>query len=673
VGTFFEMSVHTQVVADRYRLVEPLGQGGMGRVWRARDELLHRDVAIKELVPPVGLTADERQEMRERTLREARAIARLSHPNVVRIFDILRTGGDPWIVMEYVPSRSLQDVLANDGPLPARRVAEIGLGMLAALRAAHRAGMVHRDVKPGNVLLGDDGRVVLTDFGLATVPGDPVVTRTGLVLGSPAYIAPERAHDGTAEPAADMWSLGATLYAAVEGHSPYARPSAIATLAALATEPPAPARHAGPLKPLFSGLLRKDPAQRIGAEEAERLLLRAAGRRQHPARSLLPGMRRLADQRRPSPARSLPAPGTPQLPQAQLPESRPAAVAPAIVLPPPGDPAEPSHPADEPPHRPAEPEPASAGLAPVQAEPEPATAEPEPVQAEPEPADAGPAPTRDDAVEAEDAAAPEPAAPAEEVEKAEEHAEVRQTTPDFPLATGRAAVPVPENGSKWQPWLVVAGAVALALVVLLVAVLTSGGDGERDAGPAPSSPAAATDTPAAATASPTASAVPPAQPPPPTAVPPPPQNQLTLPPGWRIYKDPTGFSVAAPRWPISRDGTIVYFREPSGQRRVLGIDQSGNPKPDPVADWTDLERRRLADGDWRDYQRIRLERVNYFLDAADWEYTYAGSGGRLHVLNRGFIASEHQAHAIFWLTPDRTWAANKDEFDVIARSFRPIP
>src|SRR3712207_1994736 len=186
------------VVADRYRLVAPLGQGGMGRVWRATDVVLHRDVAIKELVPPPGLTPEERQEMRERSLREARAIARLNNINVVRVFDVLQTDADPWIVMEYVPSRSLQDILAGDGPFNPVRAAEIGLGVLGALRAAHRAGVVHRDVKPGNVLIGEDGRVVLTDFGLATVPGDPNVTRTGLVLGSPAYIAPERARDGTA-------------------------------------------------------------------------------------------------------------------------------------------------------------------------------------------------------------------------------------------------------------------------------------------------------------------------------------------------------------------------------------------------------------------------------------------------------------------------------------------
>ena len=264
----------------------------MGRVWRATDVVLHREVAIKELVPPPGLTPDERREMRERSLREARAIARLNNINVVRVFDVLRTDADPWIVMEYVPSRSLQDVLASDGPVPAVRAAEIGIGMLNALRAAHRNGVVHRDVKPGNVLIGEDGRVVLTDFGLATVPGDPTVTRTGLVLGSPAYIAPERARDGTAGPAADLWSLGATLYAAVEGASPFARPTAIATLAALATENPPPARNAGPLKPVLNGLLRKDPTHRINAEEAERLLLRASGRRSRLALPMSPTMRR---------------------------------------------------------------------------------------------------------------------------------------------------------------------------------------------------------------------------------------------------------------------------------------------------------------------------------------------------------------------------------------------
>ncbi|MFF5180930.1 ricin-type beta-trefoil lectin domain protein [Micromonospora sp. NPDC000316] len=266
-----------QLIADRYRLVRPLGQGGMGRVWQARDEMLHRDVAIKELVAPPGLRDDERREMRERSMREARAVARLGHVNVVRVFDVLHSGDDPWIVMELVPSRSLHEVLEAEGPLPVARAARIGLGVLSALRAAHQAGVLHRDVKPANVLLADDGRVVLTDFGLATLPGDPRMTQTGMVLGSPAYLAPERATDGEVGPAADLWSLGATLYAAIEGRTPYQRSSPMATLAALATEPPPQAQRAGQLTPLLEGLLRREPDQRISAEEADRLLRHAAG------------------------------------------------------------------------------------------------------------------------------------------------------------------------------------------------------------------------------------------------------------------------------------------------------------------------------------------------------------------------------------------------------------
>ncbi|WP_435822870.1 protein kinase domain-containing protein [Micromonospora arborensis] len=248
----------------------------MGRVWQARDEMLQRDVAIKELVAPPGLRDDERRELRERSMREARAVARLGHVNVVRVFDVLHSADDPWIVMELVRSRSLHQVLDAEGPMPPARAAHIGLGVLGALQAAHRAGVLHRDVKPANVLLADDGRVVLTDFGLATLPGDPRMTQTGMVLGSPAFLAPERATDGDVGPAADLWSLGATLYAAVEGRTPYQRSSPIATLAALATEPPPPAQRAGRLTPLLEGLLRREPDQRITAEEAERLLRQAA-------------------------------------------------------------------------------------------------------------------------------------------------------------------------------------------------------------------------------------------------------------------------------------------------------------------------------------------------------------------------------------------------------------
>ncbi|WP_436837573.1 protein kinase domain-containing protein [Micromonospora rifamycinica] len=261
------------VIAGRYRLLKMVGRGGMGRVWLARDEVLHREVAIKEVVPPAWLADDERDELRLRTLREARTAARLNHPNVVRVYDVVQIEERPWIVMEYVLSQSLQTVLDTTGPVDPVRAADIGMALLAALRAAHSAGVLHRDVKPQNVLVADDGRVMLTDFGLATFDGgDGLMTRPGMVLGSPQFVAPERAAEGVSSVEADLWSLGATLHAAVEGRSPYARSTAMATLAALATSPPDPAPHAGPLRPVLDGLLLRDPRQRIGHDETARRL-----------------------------------------------------------------------------------------------------------------------------------------------------------------------------------------------------------------------------------------------------------------------------------------------------------------------------------------------------------------------------------------------------------------
>jgi eukaryotic-like serine/threonine-protein kinase len=254
-------------------VIASLGAGGMGRVWLARDEVLRRDVAIKEIALPFGLTDEEREEMRERTLREARAAARLSHPNVVRIYDVQHGQERPWIVMEYVPSRSLLQVIKENGPLPVNQVAGIGLAVLSALDAANRVGVLHRDVKPSNVLIADDGRVVLTDFGSAMIDeSEGALTRTGVILGSPRYIAPERARDGTATPESDMWSLGATLYEAVEGRAPYTRETTLETLVALATEKPDPIRLAGPLKPVLTGLLQKNPHARMKPAEVEERL-----------------------------------------------------------------------------------------------------------------------------------------------------------------------------------------------------------------------------------------------------------------------------------------------------------------------------------------------------------------------------------------------------------------
>ncbi|MFG1685824.1 serine/threonine-protein kinase [Nonomuraea sp. NPDC049269] len=257
------------LLADRYRLLSPLGQGGMGIVWRAVDELLRQEVAIKEVRLPPDLDEASRTALAERTLREARAAARLrSHPSIVTVHDVVLDGGRPWIVMELVQGRSLDRVVRDDGPLPPRQVAWIGLQMLDALGAAHASGILHRDVKPANVMLTDDGRVLLTDFGIATVAGDVALTQTGLLTGSPGYIAPERLRGEPDGPLSDLWSLGATLFTAVEGGPPFARPNPAAVMAAVLMQEPAPARLAGPLGPVLAAILEKDPVRRCAPNQA---------------------------------------------------------------------------------------------------------------------------------------------------------------------------------------------------------------------------------------------------------------------------------------------------------------------------------------------------------------------------------------------------------------------
>lgn len=239
----------------------------MGTVWRARDEALGRDVAVKELAPPPDLTGRERETFIQRTLREARAAGRVSHPNVATVYDVVEDRGRPWIAMELLPPRTLGEEIRERGRLPPAEVAAIGIQILAALRAAHAARVLHRDIKPDNVLLGPNGRAVLTDFGIATVEDDPSATRTGAVIGTPAFIAPERAAGGPAERASDLWSLGVTIYAAVEGRTPFRGDHALAVLRAVLHEEPHPFVHAGPLAPVIAGLLHKDPARRTTAEQ----------------------------------------------------------------------------------------------------------------------------------------------------------------------------------------------------------------------------------------------------------------------------------------------------------------------------------------------------------------------------------------------------------------------
>ncbi|MEU0928723.1 serine/threonine-protein kinase [Streptomyces solisilvae] len=260
------------LIAGRYRLAEKIGRGGMGTVWRAEDELLGRQVAVKQLYVSPHLAEDELTTLHERTRREARSAARITHPNVVVVHDVVDHQGLPCIVMEYVPSTTLADLLKNGGSVSPDEAARIGRGMIAALRAAHAAGVLHRDVKPGNVLLGPEGRVVLTDFGIAVATGTSTLTKTGEVVGSIDYIAPERVRGRKPGPASDLWALGATLYQAVEGRPPFRKATAIETGYAIAVDPLDPPKQAGALTPLIERLLAKEPELRPTAEETERAL-----------------------------------------------------------------------------------------------------------------------------------------------------------------------------------------------------------------------------------------------------------------------------------------------------------------------------------------------------------------------------------------------------------------
>ncbi|WP_051049677.1 serine/threonine-protein kinase [Nocardiopsis ganjiahuensis] len=259
-----------RLVADRYEIHDELGRGGMGAVWRSWDRVLGRDVALKEMVLPAGTSEEQRSAFHARMRREARSAGRLAdEPGVVTVHDILDVDGDPWVVMQLVRGRSLREEVAERGPLPVGEATRIAEGLLEALRAAHARGIVHRDVKPGNVMLSEDGRVLLADFGIATIAGEDEVTEDGARMGSAPYMAPERLRgQGPAQPPSDLWALGATLYTVVEGHHPFRRGETGQTIAAVLSDPLPPPTRSGALAPLITALLERDPNRRPTAESA---------------------------------------------------------------------------------------------------------------------------------------------------------------------------------------------------------------------------------------------------------------------------------------------------------------------------------------------------------------------------------------------------------------------
>ena len=264
-------------IAGRYLLVSLLGRGGMAVVWRGEDLILRRDVAVKEVSLPDGVAASERDKTRSRVLKEARAAASLNHPGAVMIFDVVDDGGQTFIVMELLDGRTLVELVEADGPLTPARTARLGLSVLGALTTAHANGIVHRDVKPANIMVMPDGRSKLSDFGIATLQDDTRITSTGLVLGSPAFMAPEQASGAPSTPESDLWGFGATLFYALEGTAPFERPGVIPTLSAIINDGPRPAERAGPLRPLIEGLLAKSPGERPRPEEVRAALEQVAG------------------------------------------------------------------------------------------------------------------------------------------------------------------------------------------------------------------------------------------------------------------------------------------------------------------------------------------------------------------------------------------------------------
>jgi serine/threonine protein kinase len=607
------MAVRRTLIAGRYRLHEPVGTGGMGRVWMARDEMLDRDVAVKEFVPPDWMTEDEKNRLRTKTLREARSAARLNHPHVVRIYDVVHADDLPWIVMEYVPSRSLYQVIDEDGPFPPVEAARIGLDVLDALSAAHRAGVLHRDIKPHNVLIGHDGRVVLTDFGLATFVDDGSVTSPGLIVGSPQYVSPERARDGASTVESDLWSLGATLYAAVEGRSPYARESAMGSLTALATEEPDPPVLAGPLTPVLIGLLRREPTERLTADEVEeglRLVLAAEGRTPVNRRPALPSQRRasgdLAPQRAASPLRGGAAARA--LPQAlRGPEDLPLPPATAI--------------------RRANQPPAAAGRLP--------TARSAPVS-------------------------PAPVLPAVEPPPPPRHDE----TP---------AVPEPDRPSRRsRAQLAIAG----VAVVGLLAVGSAGyatwqsGDGNVKA---PAQSVASTDTGGVGAAgfSPSICGRPagPGLPQTPQAGAARRVNGWDVPDGYSYFTDPGGFHIAVPDgWTYQTIGTTVCFRDPNSVR-FLSVDPARNPAGDPVKACRNEAKRLVAQGELPAYKLVGLGKVPLQTKAADWEFTYNGDNGLpMHAMTRWFTA-DGRAFALGWATREFDWQVNLAVYSLLKSTF----
>ncbi|MFD4503391.1 protein kinase [Streptomyces sp. NPDC058457] len=669
-----------RLLAGRYRLGGVLGRGGMGTVWRAEDETLGRTVAVKELRFPSNIDEEEKRRLITRTLREAKAIARIRNNSAVTVFDVVDEDDRPWIVMELVEGKSLAEVIREDGLLDPKRAAEVGLAVLDVLRSAHREGILHRDVKPSNVLISEgDGRVVLTDFGIAQVEGDPSITSTGMLVGAPSYISPERARGHKPGPAADLWSLGGLLYAAVEGAPPYDKGSAIATLTAVMTEQLEEPKNAGPLKDVIYGLLNKDPAKRLDD----------AG-----ARAMLNAVINAPEEAPADATRVVPLPPQPDAPQEEkgtgakrgeeageklrgaLRSVRKAAGAAGAAA------ATRTKNAGAGAGTSAE---AGAATAPV-------------VTGSPSGPVGGARPAAGGGSGA--ATAPTGAKPA--AGKASSGWPV-MPPPDLDLAPR----PVPKapltDVVPKRTLVIIAVVVVLAVLGTVLAIVLNGDDGDsKGSGRSGGSKAVASSGASASTGSgsgsksgsgsstkedtnggtvadgqasaaqtsgsdgsgesgdDTSSA----------------SNSSGSDSGSGSapvvskYKGDQGYSIGLPKgWKFQTGSSAGdRFTGPGGQKLLIAW--TSTPKDDPVADWENQERYMVRS----QYQKIRIASVSYRgWNTADWEFTYVDGGTEYRTIDRGFVVSSQQGYALMYTAKAGGWSSQlrKDTWKTLTASFEP--
>ncbi|MEV0240545.1 serine/threonine-protein kinase [Streptomyces sp. NPDC050674] len=658
-----------RLLAGRYRLGKVLGRGGMGTVWRAQDETLGRTVAVKELRFPTNIDEEEKRRLITRTLREAKAIARIRNNSAVTVFDVVQEDDRPWIVMELVEGKSLAEVIREDGLLEPKRAAEVGLAVLDVLRSAHREGILHRDVKPSNVLIAEDGRVVLTDFGIAQVEGDPSITSTGMLVGAPSYISPERARGHKPGPAADLWSLGGLLYAAVEGAPPYDKGSAIATLTAVMTEPLEEPKNAGPLKDVIHGLLTKDPAQRLddaGARAMLNAVLRAPDRAEPEPMDATKVVPLPAQPDRSSGKGSAPGAGGKRGEEpgerlrGALRSVRKAAAGPAALSANSGDSAASSGTGDQA----SSASDGGAGGAGA----------------------AGASGTRPGAGAGErGAGAPE----SKTASGGRSSGWPVMPSPDLPP---RPVPRAPLTDVVPRRTLMIIAAVVVLAVIGVVLALALGGDDEgskgasgKGAGKTAATASDGSDTKGDESDGTRTDGA---------QTQPAPSGSASGTPSGRAsgqasgssddsgsgtgkgtaaestHQGSQGYSIGLPKgWKYRSAGAAGdRFTGPDGQKLLIAW--TSTPKGDPVADWKNQERYMVR----AQYKRIRIEKVDYRdWNTADWEFTYTENGTRYRTIDRGFVVDDRQGYALMYTAKAAGWDGRlrKETWRTLTKTFEP--